>query len=52
VGKVISVNRLAPLSPVVEILYNADGKLQITKTVDLMKDHCLYITSGFYGEEE
>lgn len=52
VGKVISVNRLAPLSPVVEILYNAEGKLQITKTVDLMKDHCLYITSGFYGEEE
>lgn len=52
VGKVISVNRLAPLSPVVEIIYNAEGKLQITKTVDLMKDHCLYITSGFYGEED
>ena len=52
VGKVISVNRLAPLSPVVEILYNTEGKLQHTKTVDLMKDHCLYITSGFYGEED
>lgn len=52
VGKVITVNRLAPLSPVVKILYNADGKLQNAKTVDLMKDHCLYITSGFYGEED
>jgi len=52
VGKVITVNRLAPLSPVVEILYNAQGKLKETKIVDLMKDHCLYIASGFYGEEE
>ncbi len=50
VGKVITVNRLAPLSPVVEILYNAEGKAQDSKTVDLMKDHCLYIAAGFYGE--
>jgi HD-GYP domain-containing protein (c-di-GMP phosphodiesterase class II) len=52
IGKVITVNRLAPLSPVVEILYNGQGKLKETKIVDLMKDHCLYIASGFYGEEE
>jgi len=52
VGKVITVNRLAPLSPVVKILYNAKGKLQNPKTIDLMKDHCLYITSGFYGEDD
>ena len=52
VGKVITVNRLAPLSPVVKILYNTKGKLQNPKTIDLMKDHCLYITSGFYGEDD
>lgn len=52
IGKVITVNRLAPLSPVVEILYNGQGKLKETKIVDLMKDHCLYIASGFYGEED
>ncbi len=52
VGKVTTVNRLAPLSPVVEIIYNTEGKLSAPKTVDLMKDHCLYITSGFYGEED
>ncbi len=52
VGKVITVNRLAPLSPVVEIIYNTEGKLSDPKVVDLMKDHCLYITSGFYGEED
>jgi HD-GYP domain-containing protein (c-di-GMP phosphodiesterase class II) len=52
IGKVITVNRLAPLSPVVEILYNGQGKLKEPKIVDLMKDHCLYIASGFYGEDE
>jgi HD-GYP domain-containing protein (c-di-GMP phosphodiesterase class II) len=52
IGKVITVNRLAPLSPIVEILYNGQGKLKNPKIVDLMKDHCLYIVSGFYGEEE
>jgi HD-GYP domain-containing protein (c-di-GMP phosphodiesterase class II) len=52
IGKVITVNRLAPLSPVVELLYNAEGKLHDTKIVDLMKDHCLYIKSGFYGEDD
>jgi len=52
IGKVITVNRLAPLSPVVEILYNGQGKLKEPKIVDLMKDHCLYIASGFYGEED
>lgn len=52
VGKVITVNKLAPLSPVVEILYTAEGKLLNTKKVDLMKDNCLHITTAFYGEED
>lgn len=53
VGRVISSYKIAPLRPVVEILYDAHGKkLAKPKTVDMFKEHILQIKEAFFTEEE
>ena len=53
VGRVIATKRFAPLRPVVEILYDAEGqRMQSPKIVDMVKDNILQITSAFFEEEE
>lgn len=53
VGRVISSYKIAPLRPVVEILYDAHGKkLAKAKTVDMFKEHILQIKEAFFTEEE
>lgn len=52
-GRVIGNSKLSPLRPVVKILYDADGRrLHDERVVDLMKDHCLSITSAYYDETD
>ncbi len=52
IGKVIAVNKLAPLRPIIEVVYDADGrKIQEPRIVDLIKDHVLHITSACFPEE-
>lgn len=49
VGRVVTANKLAPLRPVVEILYDADGqKMQTLKIVDMTKQHLLQIISAYF----
>lgn len=53
IGKVISTNKLAPLRPTIEIVYDAAGqKLAESKTVDMFKEHILQIKEAFFTEEE
>jgi HD-GYP domain-containing protein (c-di-GMP phosphodiesterase class II) len=52
VGRVIATKRFAPLRPVVEILYDADGqRMQSPKIVDMVKDNIFQITSAYFEEE-
>lgn len=53
VGRVVSSYKIAPLRPVVEIIYDANGKkLAKPKTVDMFKDHILQIEESFFTEED
>ncbi len=52
IAKVISVNRLAPLRPVIEIVFDVYGqKIHEPRTVDLMKDHVLQIKAACFPDE-
>ena len=52
IGKVIAVNKIAPLRPMIEVVYDADGqKIQEPRTVDLMKDQVLHIEEACFPEE-
>lgn len=52
VGRVIATNKLAPLRPVVEILYDVNGnKLEKPKSVDMTKHHLLQVVSAYFEEE-
>ncbi|HEX8948805.1 MAG TPA: HD domain-containing phosphohydrolase [Dissulfurispiraceae bacterium] len=53
IGRVITASRIAPLRPVIEILYDANGqKLKEPREVDLMRDHVLQIKAACFTEGE
>lgn len=52
IGKVIAVNKLAPLRPIIEVMYDAHGqKIHKPRTVDLMRDHVLHIKAACFPEK-
>lgn len=51
VGRVVNTNRLAPLRPTVEVLYDVGGKrLGERKVVDLTRESLLRVVSTFFQE--
>lgn len=52
VGRVVGTNRLAPLRPTVEVLYDRGGqRLKEKKVVDLTRESLLRVVSAFFQEE-
>lgn len=53
IGKVTAVSRIAPLRPVIEILYDSSGhRLSKPRVIDMMADHVLQIEAACFTEEE